>query len=180
MRHVLAAAVAAAALSNGPAAAAGIEPLPANARALANDVASRASADERAWADEAGRRRPLPSYDALKAEVRSRFATRRRMSEVEIGRLAYLAVVKGFDDGVAEHARKSALVRVPTPTPAPMHHVRAGASVPTGGAVSSDAELGMITIQSLVSQRQLVVQLVTQLLGAMDTSSRTVAANIGH
>jgi hypothetical protein len=163
-----------------PAAAApAVEPLPANTRALASDIAGRVTAGQKAWAAEAGRRRPLPAYETLRAEVRSRFATHARMSAFDVDRLAFLALVAGFDDGVSEHVRRAAVLHAPTPTPPPSHHVQPGTGLrQPESAVSQDSELQMIRIQSLVSQRQLIVQLTAQMLGAMDGTSRTIAANI--
>lgn len=159
----------------GPAAAAGIEPLPANARRLANDVASRATAEEKAWADEAGKRRPLPSYDALKSEVRTKFATHRRMSELEIERLAYLAVVKGFDDAVADYERQSRLVRLPTPTPTAVRRLT-GSSVRTGGDATDNSQ--QMKVQTAVSQLQAANQIFLQIIGRVDTLERTLRANV--
>jgi hypothetical protein len=181
MRMLAAAALAAVTALRAAAAEPTVQPLPQNARALANDVASKATAEERAWADEAGHRRPLPSYDALKAEVRSKFASHRRMSDLEIGRLAYLGFVKGFDDGSAEYARRTAVLHVPTPTPPPSYRTQPGGSVKQAqGGVSQGADLAMINIQSLVSQRQEAMQLTAQMMGAMEGTSRTIAANVGR
>ncbi|HEY3351502.1 MAG TPA: hypothetical protein VGM13_17125 [Thermoanaerobaculia bacterium] len=174
----LAAALAAVVARTAAAADPAVQPLPANTRALATDVAGKATAEERAWASEAGRRRPLPGYDALEAEVRSRFATHRRMSEFDVDRLAFLGVVMGFDAGAAEHTRRNALVKIPTPTPSPMRRVKAPAAQNPNH--SQGAELEMINLQSLVSQREMAVQLATQLSGRLNESSRTVAANIGR
>jgi hypothetical protein len=158
-----------------------VEPLPANTRALANDIAGKVTGEQKAWAAEAGRRRPLPGYEALKAEVRSRFATHQRMSALDVDRLAFLALVAGFDDGSAEYARRTAVLHVPTPTPPPSYRTQPGGSVKQAqGGVSQGADLAMINIQSLVSKRQEAMQLTTQMMGTMDGTSRTVAANVGR
>jgi hypothetical protein len=158
-----------------------VQPLPANTRALANDIAGKVTGEQKAWAAEAGRRRPLPGYEALKAEVRSRFATRVRMSALDVDRLAFLALVEGFDDGTAQHARRTAVLHIPTPTPPPSHLAQPGAGLKQpASAVSQGADIQMIDIQSLVSQRQQAMQLTTQIMGATDGTSRTIAANVGR
>ncbi|MBR1151067.1 hypothetical protein [Bradyrhizobium sp. JYMT SZCCT0428] len=40
-------------------------------------------------------------------------------------------------------------------------------------------ELHMIRLQSLISQRQMAIQLTTNMLRAMNDSTRTIAGNIG-
>lgn len=47
-----------------------------------------------------------------------------------------------------------------------------------GSSISKSAELNMIQLQSLVSQRQLCVQLTTQLMQAVHEGSKNVAGNI--
>ncbi len=179
MRKLLAAVLLGGVSFPAAAAGSGVEPLPANTRAFANDVASRATADQRAWAAEVGRRRPLPTFDALKTEVRTRFATRQRISEAEIGRLAFLGVVSGFDSGVSDAAKINQKARVATPTPAPVHHAKASMAH-AASETTAGAELAMINLQSLVSQRQTAVQVATQMLSAINNSERTVVGNIGR
>jgi hypothetical protein len=103
------------------------------------------------------------------------------MSERDVDRLAFLALVAGFDDGVSDHARRAAVLHIPTPTPPPSHHVQPGAGLKQPqSAVSQGADLEMISIQSLMSQRQQAIQLTTQMMGASDSASRTIAVNLGH
>lgn len=175
--------------SAGPA----VEPLPANTRALANDVAGKATAEQKAWATEVARRRPMPGYEALRGEVRARFATHRRMSEHEVSRLAFLGVVMGFDNGVGEIGKKTgvsggsdrrAVALIPTPTPPARHAKSATSAGVTNGQTmdhsGSGAEVSMIELQSLVAQRQMAVQMTTSLLSSLGSADRTVAANIGR
>jgi hypothetical protein len=44
--------------------------------------------------------------------------------------------------------------------------------------LTKDSELSMIQLQSVVSQRQLAVQMTTELMSAMNESTKEVAGNI--
>ena len=46
--------------------------------------------------------------------------------------------------------------------------------------MSSDSELSMISLQSLMSQRQTAVQLTTNLMQSLDDQAKDIAQNIGH
>ena len=46
--------------------------------------------------------------------------------------------------------------------------------------VSGGGELQMLNLQSLISQRQMAIQLCTTMLRAMNQSTRTIAGNIGR
>jgi hypothetical protein len=46
--------------------------------------------------------------------------------------------------------------------------------------LNSNSQLGMIQIQSLMSQRETAIQLTTNLMSSYDDASKDVAANVGH
>jgi hypothetical protein len=46
--------------------------------------------------------------------------------------------------------------------------------------VNHGSELGMITLQSLMSQRQMAIQLVTNLVQSLGEMTNKIAANVGH
>ena len=47
-----------------------------------------------------------------------------------------------------------------------------------GGALSNDAEMSMVQIQSLMSQRQQAVTMASNMLGSMNDSQKSVINNI--
>jgi hypothetical protein len=55
----------------------------------------------------------------------------------------------------------------------------AAAAGSTATATDSNAELGMIQLQSLMSQRQTAIQTTTNILNAQNDAAKTVINNIG-
>jgi hypothetical protein len=49
-----------------------------------------------------------------------------------------------------------------------------------GGGLQSNAEIAMISIQGLMSQRQTTIALVTGMIASMDGTAKSVAQNIGR
>ena len=55
-----------------------------------------------------------------------------------------------------------------------------GGIIIVGGMNRSGSELGMISLQSLVSQRSTALQLVTGMMNAMGDSTKAIAGNVGR
>jgi hypothetical protein len=163
--------------------AADVPPVPARAKAAADEIARGASAAEKAFAAEVAGRGKTPTWDALRAETRTRFASVRPMSAADLDRVAYLAFVRGLEG--RHTVLTKARLRVPTPAPTtPPTHVKVKAKTTKGAfdAASKDLEaqdkLGNFEIQDLMSQYNQAETLASSVRKKADQTTTSIIGKI--